>query len=54
MWSDILDVNVQQSGNNVIVFQGAEVCSGDEFTRRIEQLSLNVHWTGNDHFERNV
>ena len=54
MWSDILDVNVKQSGNNVFVFRGAEVCSGDEFTRRIEQLSLHMHWARYYHLERNV
>jgi len=29
---------------NVIVCQGTEMCSGDELTRRIEQLPLNMHW----------
>jgi len=30
--------------SNMTVFQGTEACSGDELTRRIEQLPLNMRW----------
>jgi len=29
---------------DMTVFQDTEVCSGDERTRRIEQLPLNMRW----------